>query len=200
MPIEDWEFKPITLGSNDGYIGEAKIRDNNVLIEFKTDDGNSVTSWYHDNDMGKEKFKRHMASLGLDVNVYKVEGCLKELNKWHPKVTFVISKGEKEGVYFIKEIRGCIWPSGETEVIEEEDEENENEDEDVTTSEDVVNEKRDRFLRIYPSRLKNVQEAIRRLANCGNRHKYTYTENEVLLIVEDIEEAFKKLKTAFHVE
>lgn len=60
-----------------------------------------------------------------------------------------------------------------------------------------LQEKRERFQRIAPKRMRALEIAIRRLGNCSNRATYAYTAEEVEIILEELRLQVQLLQERF---
>ncbi len=60
-----------------------------------------------------------------------------------------------------------------------------------------LQEKRERFQRIAPKRMRALEIAMRRLGNCSNRATYAYTAEEVEIILEELRLQVQLLQERF---
>lgn len=61
----------------------------------------------------------------------------------------------------------------------------------------MENTKKEAFLRLAKSRLERVNEALDVLGNCSNRSAYEYTEEEVVVIFDEINAKVREVKSKF---
>lgn len=62
----------------------------------------------------------------------------------------------------------------------------------------MVDDKKERFIRIAERRTNNILEQLRLLGNCSNKNNYSYTEEEVKKIFSVIETEIKEVKAKFN--
>lgn len=62
----------------------------------------------------------------------------------------------------------------------------------------MVDDKKDRFVRIAERRTNNILEQLRLLGNCSNKNNYSYTEEDVKKIFSVIETELKEVKMKFN--
>jgi hypothetical protein len=62
----------------------------------------------------------------------------------------------------------------------------------------MVDEKKERFIRIAERRTNNILEQLRLLGNCSNKNNYSYTEEDVKKIFLVIEAELKMVKMKFN--
>ena len=62
----------------------------------------------------------------------------------------------------------------------------------------MVDDKKERFIRIAERRTNNILEQLRLLGNCSNKNNYSYTEEDVKKIFSVIETELKEVKMKFN--
>lgn len=62
----------------------------------------------------------------------------------------------------------------------------------------MVDDKKERFVRIAERRTNNILEQLRLLGNCSNKNNYSYTEEDVKKIFSVIEGELKEVKMKFN--
>lgn len=62
----------------------------------------------------------------------------------------------------------------------------------------MVDDKKERFVRIAERRTNNILEQLRLLGNCSNKNNYSYTEEDVKKIFSVIETEIKEVKMKFN--
>ena len=62
----------------------------------------------------------------------------------------------------------------------------------------MVDDKKERFIRIAERRTNNILEQLRLLGNCSNKNNYSYTEEDVRKIFSVIETELKETKMKFN--
>lgn len=62
----------------------------------------------------------------------------------------------------------------------------------------MVDDKKERFVRIAERRTNNILEQLRLLGNCSNKNNYSYTEEDVKKIFSVIETELKEVKMKFN--
>ena len=62
----------------------------------------------------------------------------------------------------------------------------------------MVDDKKERFVRIAERRTNNILEQLRLLGNCSNKNNYSYTEEDVKNIFSVIEAELKEVKMKFN--
>lgn len=60
--------------------------------------------------------------------------------------------------------------------------------------------KRERFKRVAENRTNKIITLMQLLGNCANKNNYDYTEKDVKLIIDTLEEEIKILKNKFNYE
>lgn len=58
-------------------------------------------------------------------------------------------------------------------------------------------EKADRFLRVVPGRVQRALDTLDKLAHCGNRSTYTYTDDQVAKIAKALSDKMVEVGAAF---
>ena len=58
-------------------------------------------------------------------------------------------------------------------------------------------EKRERFIKVAENRTNKILKTIKLLGNCANKNNYDYTEEEIKIIFNAIEQEVKKAKLKF---
>jgi len=53
---------------------------------------------------------------------------------------------------------------------------------------DECSDQRARFVRVFPPRVNDLRERLRRLGNCSNRHAYAYDPNEVRAALDSLQQ------------
>ena len=64
----------------------------------------------------------------------------------------------------------------------------------------MVNEKRERFSRIFPARVDKIRDQLRVLGNCASKSSYEYDQSKVDLFFAYILQEFITLAKSFGVE
>lgn len=64
----------------------------------------------------------------------------------------------------------------------------------------VKETKRERFKRVAENRTNKIITLMQLLGNCANKNNYDYTEKDVKLIIDTLEEEIKILKNKFNYE
>ncbi|HCQ55969.1 MAG TPA: hypothetical protein DIU30_06490 [Clostridiales bacterium] len=62
----------------------------------------------------------------------------------------------------------------------------------------MLDDKKERFVRIAERRTNNILEQLRLLGNCSNKNNYSYTEEDVKKIFSVIETELKEVKMKFN--
>ena len=62
----------------------------------------------------------------------------------------------------------------------------------------MLDDKKERFVRIAERRTNNILEQLRLLGNCSNKNNYSYTEEDVKKIFSVIEIELKEVKMKFN--
>lgn len=62
----------------------------------------------------------------------------------------------------------------------------------------MIDDKKERFVRIAERRTNNILEQLRLLGNCSNKNNYSYTEEDVKKIFSVIETELKEVKMKFN--
>lgn len=62
----------------------------------------------------------------------------------------------------------------------------------------MLDDKKERFVRIAERRTNNILEQLRLLGNCSNKNNYSYTEEDVRKIFSVIETELKEVKMKFN--
>ncbi len=62
----------------------------------------------------------------------------------------------------------------------------------------MVDDKKERFVRIAERRTNNILEQLRLLGNCSNKNNYSYTDEDVKKIFSVIETELKEVKMKFN--
>lgn len=62
----------------------------------------------------------------------------------------------------------------------------------------MLDDKKERFVRIAERRTNNILEQLRLLGNCSNKNNYSYTEEDVKKIFSVIEAELKEVKMKFN--
>lgn len=62
----------------------------------------------------------------------------------------------------------------------------------------MLDDKKERFVRIAERRTNNILEQLRLLGNCSNKNNYSYTEEDVKKIFSVIETEIKEVKMKFN--
>lgn len=62
----------------------------------------------------------------------------------------------------------------------------------------MLDDKKERFVRIAERRTNNILEQLRLLGNCSNQNNYSYTEEDVKKIFSVIETELKEVKMKFN--
>lgn len=62
----------------------------------------------------------------------------------------------------------------------------------------MLDDKKERFVRIAERRTNNILEQLRLLENCSNKNNYSYTEEDVKKIFSVIETELKEVKMKFN--
>lgn len=62
----------------------------------------------------------------------------------------------------------------------------------------MLDDKKERFVRIAERRTNNILEQLRLLGNCSNKNNYSYTEEDVKKIFSVIETELKAVKMKFN--
>lgn len=63
--------------------------------------------------------------------------------------------------------------------------------------ENVENIKRERFERVASKRVQAVLDGLRLIGNCGNRINYSYTEEDVKYMFDEINRAVREAKACY---
>lgn len=58
--------------------------------------------------------------------------------------------------------------------------------------------KRERFLKVAPKRTQAVLDSLHRLGNCSNKLTYSYSQDEVVQMIDAIESELKRVKSQFY--
>lgn len=61
-----------------------------------------------------------------------------------------------------------------------------------------VESKSDRFRRLGNHRLPRVVKAIQSMTNLANRNQYEYTEEQKLIVMQDVQDAVERMRNAFN--
>ena len=62
----------------------------------------------------------------------------------------------------------------------------------------MIDDKKERFIRIAERRTNNILEQLRLLGNCSNKNNYSYTEEDVKKIFSVIKTELKEVKMKFN--